>query len=201
MYNIAVLISGGGSNLQALLDAQARGEFSQGRVTLVVADRSSAGGLLRAQQAGVETAVVPRKQQSGLLDLLPSRHIDFIVLSGYLSILPEALIVSYRNRIINIHPALTPLFCGMGYYGLKVHEAVLKSGMKVTGATVHFADEGVDTGMIIAQQAVPVAPDDTPETLRDRVLATEHILLVDAVKAWTEGRVRTGDGRAWIAPK
>lgn len=198
MYNIAVLISGGGTNLQALLDAQTRGVFTNARIALAVADRKSASGLARAEKAGVETALIPRKAQDRLIPLCSERRIDYIVLSGYLSILPEALIASYPNRIVNIHPALAPLFSGMGYYGIRVHEAVLKSGMKVTGATVHFVDEGVDTGLIIAQRPVPVRYGDTPETLRDRVLETEHVLLVDTVKALTEDRVIIENGVAWM---
>jgi phosphoribosylglycinamide formyltransferase-1 len=186
MKNIAVLISGGGTNLQALLDAEKDNGLPNGHIVLVVADRKSAGGIARAQSAGVDTATIPRKQQERLLPILQEHAVDLIVLSGYLSILPPEVIQTFRSRIINIHPALTPLFSGMGFYGLKVHEAVLASGMKITGATVHYADEGVDTGKIIAQRAVPVLPGDTPEILRDRVLETEHILLVETVRALTD---------------
>lgn len=196
--SIAVLISGNGTNLQALLDAQADGGLGPGRVKLVAADRKSAYGLARAEAAGVETAVIPRKKQEYLLPPLKNSSIDWVVLSGYLSILPEKLINEYRNRIINIHPALSPAFSGMGFYGLKAHEAVLASGVKITGATVHFVDEGVDTGAIIAQRAVPVLQGDTAETLRGRVLETEHKLLVETVKALVEGRVCLEDGKAWV---
>jgi phosphoribosylglycinamide formyltransferase-1 len=184
LYKLAVLISGGGSNLQALLDAQAQGLFENSRVVLAVADRKAASGLQRAEAAGVATALIPRKRQEELTRVLAGHNIDRIILAGYLSILPESAVKAYRGRIINIHPSLVPLFSGMGFYGLKVHEAVLASGMKITGATVHFVDEGVDTGKIIDQRAVPVLPGDTPESLRDRVLAVEHTLLVDAVRNW-----------------
>jgi phosphoribosylglycinamide formyltransferase-1 len=189
LYKLAVLISGGGSNLQALLDAQERGEFNNARIALVVADRKSATGLARADAAGVPGVLVLRKNQHELLQVLREHGIDRIVLSGYLSIIPPDVVAAYPNSIINIHPALVPLFSGMGFYGLRVHEAVLESGMKITGATVHFADEGVDTGKIIDQRAVRVQDGDTPEALRDRVLATEHELLVDVVKRWSEDKV------------
>ncbi|MDR1663791.1 MAG: phosphoribosylglycinamide formyltransferase [Clostridiales bacterium] len=195
---IAVLISGGGTNLQALLDAQAGGRLPRGRVALVVSDRKNAGGLARAAKAGVASAFVSRKDPGRLVEILRERQIDLIVLAGYLSILPGEVIASFRGRVINIHPALTPLFSGMGFYGLKVHEAVLASGMKVTGATVHFVDEGVDTGTIIAQRPVPVLDGDTPEILQARVLETEHALLTDCVKALTECRVRAKNGKAWV---
>lgn len=198
LYNLAVFISGGGSNLQALMDAEALGDISCGHIGLVIADRKSAGGIQRAEQKGIKTLIVPRKKQESLLPVLKAENIDFIVLSGYLSILPETVIAEFTGKIINIHPSLIPLFCGMGFYGLHVHEAVLSSGMKVTGATVHFADKGVDSGAIIAQRATVVKPDDTPETLRDRVLEIEHVLLVDVVKAWTEGRIANAENRAWI---
>jgi phosphoribosylglycinamide formyltransferase-1 len=184
LHNTAVLISGGGSNLQALLDAQARGDFSNTRIALVVADRKSATGIERAKAAGVPVALVPRKKQHELMQVLNEHNIYRIVLSGYLSILPPEVVAAYRNRVINIHPSLLPSFGGMGFYGLRVHEAVLEYGVKFTGATVHFVDEGVDTGRIIDQRAVRVMPGDTPENLRDRVLEAEHELLVDVVRNW-----------------
>jgi phosphoribosylglycinamide formyltransferase-1 len=153
---------------------------------LVIADRKSAAGLRRAEAAGIKTALVPRKRQEELTRVLADHAVDRVITAGYLSILPKSAVEAYRGRIINIHPSLVPLFSGMGFYGLKVHEAVLASGMKVTGATVHFVDEGVDTGKIIGQRAVPVLPGDTAESLRDRVLETEHALLVNAVREWTE---------------
>jgi phosphoribosylglycinamide formyltransferase-1 len=195
---VVVLASGGGTNLQALMDAQEKGYISKGRIALVVADRKSAGGIQRAEKAGIPVEIVPRKKQEELSNALTEHAIDFLVLSGYLSILPETVIIKYRNRIINIHPALTPSFSGMGFYGNKVHEAVLAAGVKVTGVTVHFADEGVDTGMVIAQQSVPVIYGDTVEILRCRVLETEHKLLVEVVKAWTEGRIKIENSNAWI---
>jgi phosphoribosylglycinamide formyltransferase-1 len=188
LYKLAVLISGGGSNLQALLDAQALGLFSNAYIKLVLADRKSATGLQRAKAAGVNHVLIPRKNQFEMLPHLRENGIDRIICSGYLSILPPEVVAAYRGQIINIHPSLIPLFCGMGFYGIKIHEAVLASGMKVTGATIHFVDEGVDTGNIIDQRAVRVEEGDTPESLRDRVLAVEHKMLVDVVKQWTEGQ-------------
>ena len=201
MHNIAVCVSGGGTNLQAILDASREGLLPNGKVALVVSDRESAGALGRAEAAGVPNMVIPKKRQSEITGAFRDFFIDYVVLSGYLSILPGAVIETYRNRIINIHPALCPAFSGMGFYGLKVHEAVLDSGVKITGATVHFADEGVDTGAILMQRAVPVRRSDTPETLRDRVLQTEHALIVEAVAALTDGRVAFDGGKAWITDK
>jgi phosphoribosylglycinamide formyltransferase-1 len=199
---IAVLISGGGTNLQAILDAEryglagnrdrcmrmecgackGHGCLLNARVSLVLSSRRDAGGLERAARAGVPNLVVLRKDFHKILGILIKHEIDYIVLAGFLSLLPEEVVRHYRGRIINTHPALIPLFSGKGFYGMRVHEAVLASGMKVSGAT---ADAGVDTGEIIGQRAVPVLPDDTAETLRDRVLATEHIMLVDVVKTLT----------------
>jgi phosphoribosylglycinamide formyltransferase-1 len=185
LIRLAVFISGGGSNLQALINAQEQGSFPNALLALVIADRKCAG-FERAEKAGIPYVLVPRKKQDGLIQSLSSHKIDRIILSGYLSILPAEVVAAYRDRIINIHPSLIPLFSGMGFYGIKVHEAVIGSGMKITGATVHFVDEGVDTGRIIDQRAVRVEENDTPETLQKRVLETEHALLVDVVKHWTK---------------
>jgi len=198
MYNIAVLVSGDGTNLQALLDAESNGVIAQGRIRLVVSNRKDAGGLSRAARSGKKSVVIPRDDPELLIETICAEGIDLIVLCGYLALLPESLIRMYPNRVINIHPALMPLFSGKGFYGIKVHEAVIHSGMKVTGVTVHYADEVFDNGPIIEQRAVLVLPDDTPETLRQRVLNTEHEVLVETVKAWTEGRVVSEGGKAWI---
>lgn len=204
---IAVLVSGGGTNLQALLDGLHSGT-SPGRVTLVVSNRREAYGLERAKLAGIEALYIgrgnyPDRAQRGeaLMEALESRGIEWVVLAGYLDILPPALTCRFAGRILNIHPSLIPAFCGMGYHGLKVHEAALDRGVKISGATVHFVDEGADTGPILCQEAVPVMPEDTPETLQQRVLALEHKLLLAAVEAAVEGRIQWVNGRPYITGK
>ena len=172
--NILVLVSGNGSNLQALLDSGIE-------VALVVADREC-NGLSRAAAAGVAFERIPRKKQERLLPLLTERGIGFVVTAGYLSILPPEVVRAYPRKIVNIHPSLLPAFGGMGFYGLKVHEAVLASGAKTTGATVHYVEEGVDTGEVIISREVPVLRSDTADILQARVLETEHALLVETVK-------------------
>ena len=190
MLNIAVLVSGGGTNLQAILDSEARGENPHGRVTLVVASRPGVYALERAAKAGVESAVVRRKDYAtaeefddALLETLRSRHIDLVVLAGFLSILGHKVIAAYPDRILNVHPSLIPSFCGEGFYGLRVHEAALEKGVKVTGATVHFVNEVCDGGPIIAQKAVEVHEDDTPETLQKRVMVEAEWKLLPAAVA------------------
>ncbi len=190
MLNIAVLVSGGGTNLQAILDSEARGENPHGRVTLVVASRPGVYALERAAKAGVESAVVRRKDYAtaeefddALLETLRSRHIDLVVLAGFLSILGHKVIAAYPDRILNVHPSLIPSFCGEGFYGLRVHEAALEKGVKVTGATVHFVNEVCDGGAIIAQKAVEVHEDDTPETLQKRVMVEAEWKLLPAAVA------------------
>ena len=173
--NVAVLVSGGGTNLQALIDAQKRGELGRGEIKLVISNRKNAYALQRAENNGIETAYVKMRRgdsacENELLELFQKKGIDMLVLAGYLAILGENIINAYRNRIINIHPSLIPSFCGMGYYGLKVHEAALEYGVKVTGATVHYVNEIADGGKIILQKAVDVREDDTPETLQLRVM-------------------------------
>jgi formyltetrahydrofolate-dependent phosphoribosylglycinamide formyltransferase len=190
MCNIAVFISGGGTNLKALLDAQADGQLGGGRVALVISDRAAAGGLTRAESAGVANYVVPRKHPERLLPLMREYDIALIALCGYLYILPAELVAAYERRIINIHPSLIPLFCGKGFYGIRVHESVIASGAKTTGATVHYVDEHYDTGAIIEQRSVPVLPGDTAETLQARVLETEHRLLVDVVRRLAEDSIK-----------
>ncbi len=186
--NVAVLVSGGGTNLQALIDAQKRGELGRGEIKLVISNRKNAYALQRAENNGIETAYVKMRRgdsacENELLELLQKKGIDMLVLAGYLAILGENIIKAYRNRIINIHPSLIPSFCGMGYYGLKVHEAALEYGVKVTGATVHYVNEIADGGKIILQKAVDVREDDTPETLQLRVMQeAEWKLLPQATK-------------------
>ena len=188
--NIAVLVSGGGTNLQAILDAEAAGILSSGSVKLVVSSKAGVYALERARKAGVPAAVLSRKELGGqaafearLTALLEEYRIDLIVLAGFLSILSEDFTRRFDHRIINIHPSLIPSFCGEGFYGLKVHEAALQRGVKVTGATVHFVNEIPDGGEIIAQKAVEIRPGDTAETLQRRVMEeAEWILLPQAAE-------------------
>lgn len=177
MVKVAVLVSGGGTNLQALIDAENRGELGCGRLALCIASNDKAYALTRAQNHGMKTAVVAKKAYGdldayakALLDILIDEGIDLIILAGFLTILPTSVIAQYRDRIINVHPSLIPSFCGEGFYGLKVHEAALSYGVKVTGATVHMVSEVVDGGRILLQKAVEVLPDDTPEALQKRVM-------------------------------
>ena len=205
MLKIAVCVSGGGTNLQALIDAQNRGELSGGQIVRVIASRPDAGALERAKKAGIPGAVVRRKDyadasafDAALLAELEGCGAELVVLAGYLSILSESVVSRYADRILNVHPSLIPSFCGKGYYGLKVHEAVLAYGVKVTGATVHFVNEMPDGGAILLQQAVEVWPDDTPETLQRRVMEqAEWKLLPRAVALFCEGRIRFEGRRAF----
>ena len=174
---IAVFVSGGGTNLQALLDAEKAGRLKSGRISLVVADRPGAYGLERAAAAGVPALLVNRRDFADkdrfnrrLLEEVREKGIELVVLAGFLSILSEEFIRAYPDRVVNVHPSLIPAFCGDGFYGLKVHEAALARGVKLTGATVHFVNEITDGGRIIAQKAVPVKPGDTPQTLQRRVM-------------------------------
>ena len=187
---IAVLVSGGGTNLQAILDATGRGELSDGEVTLVISDRAGAYALERATMAGIPSVEINKKVCGGqkafeekLLAALEENRTDLIVLAGFLSILTEDFTARYPRRIINVHPSLIPSFCGAGYYGLKVHEAALGRGVKVTGATVHFVNEIPDGGEIIAQKAVRIEPGDTPEILQRRVMEqAEWVILPQSVE-------------------
>ena len=187
---IAVLVSGGGTNLQALIDQQQAGKIPSGEIVLVLSNRKAAYALERARNAGIGTAVLskamepdPVKYDEKLHDILVSNEIDVIVLGGFLGIIGEKVLEKYAGRIVNIHPALIPSFCGMGYYGLRVHEAVLERGVKVTGATAHLVTGEVDGGPILLQKAVDVLPDDTPETLQKRVMEeAEWILLPQATE-------------------
>ena len=187
---IAVLVSGGGTNLQAILDAQAAGRIPHGEVALVISNRTGAYALERAREAGVEAVTLTRKACGGqegfeaaLSELLSSRGVDLIVLAGFLSILSGEFTGRWPRRILNVHPSLIPAFCGAGFYGLKVHEAALQKGVKVTGATVHFVNEIPDGGEILLQKAVRVHPGDTPEVLQRRVMEqAEWKLLPRAVE-------------------
>ena len=190
MVKTAVLVSGGGTNLQAILDAKAAGKIPSAQITLVVASNSRAYALTRAENAGVPGVVVHKEKDEDivrygerLLEVLHAHGIGLVVLAGFLTILPENVIRAYDHRILNIHPSLIPSFCGAGFYGLRVHEAALRKGVKVTGATVHFVNEIPDGGDIIAQKAVNVEPGDTPETLQRRVMEqAEWLLLPRAVE-------------------
>ena len=190
MVRTAVLVSGGGTNLQAILDAKAAGKIPSAEVALVVASNSRAYALTRAENVGVPGVVVHKEKDEDivhygerLLEVLHAHGIGLVVLAGFLTILPENVIRAYDHRIINIHPSLIPSFCGAGFYGLRVHEAALAKGVKVTGATVHFVNEIPDGGDIIAQKAVNVEPGDTPETLQRRVMEqAEWLLLPRAVE-------------------
>lgn len=206
MLRIAVLVSGGGTNLQALLDAKARGEIPHGEFVRVIASRPDAYALTRAASAGIEGVVISRKSfadlaayDAAILASLQECGAYLVVLAGFLSILGPTVIHAYRDRIINIHPALIPSFCGKGYYGLRVHEAALERGVKVTGATVHLVNEIPDGGRILMQKAVEVKDGDTPEILQRRVMEqAEWILLPRAVEeqcALWETRLQTSDGR------
>ena len=189
MKRIAVLVSGGGTNLQAILESERRGKNPNGQVALVVASKPGVYALTRAEQFGVPTAVVARRDyadseafDAALLDVLAGHNIDLVVLAGFLSVLGPSVIAAYPNRILNVHPSLIPSFCGPGFYGLRVHEAALARGVKVTGATVHFVNEECDGGPILLQKAVDIQPGDTPETLQKRVMVeAEWKLLPKAI--------------------
>ena len=194
MTNIAVMVSGGGTNLQALINAQQEGKIPHGTIRLVIASNDKAYALERAKKAGIETEVIRHKEykdqdsfDEAIVSTLHTHQIDMVVLAGYLSILGPGVIHAYEDRILNIHPSLIPSFCGKGYYGLKVHEAALARGVKVTGATVHLVNEIPDGGKILKQKAVYVEEGDTPETLQRRVMEqAEWILLPEATAELAE---------------
>ncbi len=189
MLKIGVMVSGGGTNLQAIIDAMKSGVITNTEIKVVISNNKNAYTLERAKNAGIEAVCVSPKDfpdraafNEAFLEKVDEYHLDLIVLAGFLVTLPEAMIQRYRNRIINIHPSLIPSFCGVGYYGLKVHEGALKRGVKITGATVHYVDEGVDSGPIILQKAVEVKEGDTPEILQRRVMEeAEWIILPQAI--------------------
>ena len=197
MLRVGVLVSGGGTNLQAILDAVDNGTITNAKVEVVISNNSGAYALERAKKHNVAAECVSPKGYATrnefneeLLAKIDSYNLDLIVLAGFLVKIPETMIAKYRNRIVNIHPSLIPSFCGVGYYGLKVHEAALARGVKLTGATVHFVDEGMDSGPIILQKAVEVLPGDTPEVLQRRVMEqAEWILLPQAIDMIANGRI------------
>ena len=206
VLRLAVLVSGGGTNLQAIIDNMENGTVTNAKIAVVISNNKNAYALERAAKHGIEAlSISPRDYENreafhqAMLEALEERNIDLIVLAGYLVVIPEQMIRKYRNRIINVHPSLIPSFCGTGYYGLRVHEAALNRGVKVTGATVHFVDEGTDTGPIILQKAVAVEPGDTPEVLQRRVMEqAEWKLLPAAIDLIANGRVRVEDGRVIV---
>lgn len=202
MLKLAVLVSGGGTNLQAVIDAIDAGTITNAKIDVVISNNANAYALERAKNHGIEgMCIAPKAYGSreqfndALTQTIVDRGIDLVVLAGYLVIIPPQLTRAYKNRIINIHPSLIPSFCGTGFYGLKVHEAALKRGVKVTGATCHFVDEGTDTGPIILQKAVDILPDDTPKTLQRRVMEqAEWVIMPKAIDLIANGRIRVSDG-------
>ena len=206
MLKLAVLVSGGGTNLQAIFDAIDSGKIQNAEVSVVISNNQNAYALARAKKHGVEAVCISPKDfadraafDQAFLKKLDSYQADLVVLAGFLVVLPQEMIQRYQNRIINIHPSLIPSFCGKGYYGLKVHEGALARGVKLTGATVHFVDEGTDTGPIILQKAVAVEPEDTPETLQRRVMEqAEWVILPQAINLIAAGSVAVCDGRVQI---
>ena len=206
MLKIAVLVSGGGTNLQAVIDAIDNGTITNAEIKVVISNNKNAYALERAKNHGIEALCISPKDyedrakfNEAFLEKLNSYEVDLVVLAGFLVVIPEMMIKQYRNRIINIHPSLIPSFCGTGFYGLKVHEGVLSRGVKVTGATVHFVDEGTDTGPIILQKAVEVKQGDTPEVLQRRVMEqAEWVIMPQAIDMIANGRVSVVDGHAVI---
>ena len=206
MLNVVVLVSGGGTNLQAIIDAVDSGVITNTKIAGVISNNKNAYALERAKQAGIEAVCVSPKDYENreqfnqeFLKTLDSYQVDLVVLAGFLVVIPPAMIQKYENRIINIHPSLIPSFCGTGYYGLKVHEGALARGVKVTGATVHFVDEGTDTGPIILQKAVEVQNGDTPEILQRRVMEqAEWEILPRAIHLIANGKVTVKDKKAVV---
>lgn len=198
MLNIAVLVSGGGTNLQALIDAQNRGEIKNGRITCVISSKPGVYALERARRNGIDTAVLPRADYADIHSYtdavtqeLLKRNADLVVYAGFMTILDGQIVEAFPGKMMNVHPALIPSFCGKGFYGLHVHEAVLASGVKLTGATVHFVTEECDGGPIIMQKAVPVLNGDTPESLQKRVMQEcEWKILPEAVSLFCQGRIK-----------
>ena len=207
MLKLAVLVSGGGTNLQAIIDAISAGKITNACISVVISNNANAYALERARAHGIEALCISPKDfesreafNQAFLDKLNSYNVDLVVLAGFLVVLPEMMIKEYTNRIVNIHPSLIPSFCGKGFYGLKVHEGVLARGVKVTGATVHFVDEGTDTGPIILQKAVEVEQGDTPEVLQRRVMEqAEWVILPKAIDLIANGKVSVEDGHVIIA--
>ena len=206
MKNIAVLVSGGGTNLQALIDAQNDGTIKSGKITCVISSNPDAYALERARNNNIDTAVIRRKDfetfleyDLALTELLKSKGADLVVLAGFMTILGHQVISEFENRMINIHPALIPSFCGEGYYGLKVHKAVLEKGVKLSGATTHFVTEECDAGPIIMQRAVEVHNDDTPETLQRRIMENvEWKILPISVELFCSDKIKVKDNKTYI---
>lgn len=206
MLKLAVLVSGGGTNLQAIIDAIEGGAITNAQIEVVISNNKNAYALERAKKHGIKNLCISPKDYESraafnedFLRQLDSYQVDLVVLAGFLVVIPEKMIQAYENRIINIHPSLIPSFCGTGYYGLKVHEGVLSRGVKVTGATVHFVDEGTDTGPIILQKAVEVQQDDTPEILQRRVMEqAEWVIMPKAIDLIANGKVEVVDGKVRI---
>lgn len=206
MKNIVVLVSGGGTNLQALIDAQNRGEIKNGKISCVISSNPNAYALTRAENSNIPTEVIRRKDfaefdeyDNALTELLKSKNADVVVLAGFMTILGSKVISAFENKIINIHPSLIPSFCGEGYYGLRVHEAALKKGVKVTGATAHFVNEVCDGGPIIIQKAVEIKNGDTPEILQKRVMEqAEWKILPKAVSLFCEDKIIVKDNKTEI---
>ena len=204
--NIAVLVSGGGTNLQALIDAQARGELGAGKITLVIASKPGVYALERAANAGIEGRVLARKDydsiaaySKALADEMTAAGIDLVVLAGFLTIIDEQVYEAFPNKILNVHPALIPSFCGKGFYGLHVHEAALAKGVKVSGATVHIVTPECDAGPIVLQKAVEVKQGDTPEILQRRIMEeAEWKILPEAVRLFCEGKITVEETRVYI---
>ncbi len=207
MLKLAVLVSGGGTNLQAIINAIGAGKITNACISVVISNNANAYALERARAHGIEALCISPKDfesreafNQAFLEKLNSYNVDLVVLAGFLVVLPEMMIKEYTNRIVNIHPSLIPSFCGKGFYGLKVHEGVLARGVKVTGATVHFVDEGTDTGPIILQKAVEVEQGDTPEVLQHRVMEqAEWVILPKAIDLIANGKVSVEDGHVIIA--
>ncbi len=205
--NIVVLVSGGGTNLQALIDAEAKGELGCGKITCVIASKSDAFALERAKKAGIKTRTLIRKDYSDIAsyskamrDLLIEEKADLVVYAGFMTILDENVCDAFEYKMINVHPALIPSFCGKGYYGLHVHEEALKKGVKVSGATVHFVTAECDAGPIILQKAVNVLEGDTPETLQRRIMEeAEWKILPKAAKLFCEGKIKVENGKTIIS--
>ncbi len=206
MKNIVVLVSGGGTNLQALIDAEKRGEVKGGKITCVISSNPEAYALERAKQNDIEGVVIPRRDYAdnrsyseAILKELNAQKADLIVLAGFMTILDECVTKAYPYKIINVHPALIPSFCGEGFYGLRVHKAALEYGVKVSGATIHFVNEKADAGAIILQGTVEVANDETPETLQRKIMENvEWKLLPKAVSLFCEDRIRIKNGKAVV---
>lgn len=204
--NIVVLVSGGGTNLQALIDAEHRGEIPNGQITCVISSKADAYALERAKQNNIKTRVLARSDyadiaaySAAMVQALQEERADLVIYAGFMTILDEQVVRAFPNKMMNVHPALIPSFCGKGFYGLHVHEEVLKRGVKLTGATVHFVTEVCDGGPIILQGAVPVLQDDTPEILQRRVMEQcEWKLLPKAAALFCDGKITVKDGKTWI---